>query len=174
MTQGLLPTPPASCRCGSVRIEIAGSPIVSAICCCESCRTAGHALERVPDAPAIVRPDGGTEYCLYRKDRVKILAGPEYLQETRLTPASATRRVVAACCGTPMFMDFTKGHWVSVYRNLAPGTPPPEMRIMTKDTPAGIGFNDAIPSYSSFPPRFMIRLLTARARMGFSRPALRW
>ena len=168
------PTPPASCRCGSVRVEIKGPPIVSAICCCESCRTAGRALEGDPGARALLRPDGGTEYCLYRKDRVKILAGARHLEERRLSPASATRRVVAGCCATPMFMDFTKGHWVSVYRHLAPGSPPPEMRIMAKDAPAGTRFDDAIPTYPSFPGRFMVRLLAAWVRMGFRRPALRW
>jgi hypothetical protein len=157
-----------------VVLEITGAPIMSTICCCESCRTAGRAFEQTPGAPAVVRPDGGTEYCLYRKDRLRILAGGTHLQERRLTPASPTRRVVAGCCATPMFLDFTKGHWVSVYRGQAPGAPPPEMRVMAKDAPAGTRFEDAIPTYPAFPGRFVGRLLAAWMRMGLKRPALSW
>jgi hypothetical protein len=164
----------ATCRCGQVLIEITAAPIVSAICCCESCQAAGRAIEQTPGAPAVVRPDGGTEYCLYRKDRLRVLAGGEHLQERRLTPASPTRRVVASCCATPMFLDFTKGHWVSVYRDRAPGAPPLEMRIMAKDAPAGARFDDGIPTYPAFPGRFVIRLLTARVGMGLKRPVFGW
>jgi hypothetical protein len=172
--QGFRRPAQASCRCGRVLIEITAPPILSAICCCESCRTAGRAFERTPGAPAIVRPDGGTEYCLYRKDRVRIVAGGEHLQEQRLTPASPTRRVLADCCATPMFLDFTKGHWVSVYRDRAPGAPLPEMRIMARDAPAGTRFDDVTPTYPAFPGRFILRLLRAWAAMGLRRPVLRW
>src|ERR1700739_1483277 len=104
----------ASCRCGRTALEVEGDPILSTICSCESCRTAGQQFEREPGAAPVLRADGGVDYCLYRKDRVRLACGAEHLQERRLTPASPTRRVVATCCHSPMFLDFTPGHWLSV------------------------------------------------------------
>jgi len=44
--------------------------------------------------------DGGTDYVLYRKDRVQCVTGQEYLEEHRLKPDSPTRRVIATCCNS--------------------------------------------------------------------------
>ena len=93
----------ASCQCGQTAVEVIGAPIVSAVCYCGNCQAAGHAFERADGAPRTVGTDGGTEYCLYRKDRATVIRGGEYLQEHRLTPDSKTRRVVATCCNAPMF-----------------------------------------------------------------------
>ena len=165
----------AACQCGRTTIEIVGAPIVSTVCCCESCRTAGRQMEQEPGAPSVVRPDGGTAYCLYRKDRVRVASGGEALQEHRLTPQSPTRRVVAACCNSPMFLDFTSGHWLSVYRDRMPDPAPPlDMRVNTKDLPAGAAFADDLPTYPTFPPRFMVKLLSAWAAMGFRRGRIVW
>lgn len=164
----------AACQCGQVALEIAGPPILSTICCCESCRAAGRAFEEAPGAPPVVRPDGGVAYCLYRKDRLRVAEGGGRLRETRLTRDSPTRRVVADCCATPMFLDFTKGHWVCVYRERVPDAPPPEMRVMAKDAPAGTRFDDGVPTYPTAPGRFMARLLASWLQMGLKRPVLRW
>jgi len=165
----------ASCACGKVTLEAIGAPILSAACYCESCRLAGRAFEQAPGAPAVLDADGGTDYCLYRKDRVKILQGGAFLQEHRLTRASPTRRVVAKCCGAPMFLDFTKGHWLTLYRDRLPADAPlPEMAVMAKDRPPGAPLSDTIPTYPAHPPKFMIRLLIAWAAMGFRRPAVTW
>ncbi|MCG6856649.1 MAG: hypothetical protein LJE67_01125 [Salaquimonas sp.] len=48
---------------------------------------------------------------------MRCLQGAECLGEHRLKPDSPTRRVVATCCNTAMFADFTKGHWISIYRD---------------------------------------------------------
>src|SRR5271165_1657463 len=85
----------ANCQCGQTAVEVIGAPILSAVCYCENCRAAGHAFERAEGAPRTVGPDGGVEYYLYRKDRVAVIRGGEYLQEHRLTPDSKVRRVVA-------------------------------------------------------------------------------
>jgi hypothetical protein len=45
------------------------------------------------------------------------MMGQEHLEEHRLEPDSPTRRVIAKCCNSAMFVDFTKGHWVSMFRN---------------------------------------------------------
>ncbi len=166
----------ATCRCGQTAIEIVGAPILSTVCCCESCRTAGWQFDALaPGAPSVVRVDGGTDYCLFRKDRVGIAFGGEHLQERRLTPASPTRRVVATCCNTPMFLDFTPGHWLTLYRDRLPDDAPRlEMRVMAKASPAGVNFADSIATYSTYPASFMIKLLAAWAARGFRRPTIAW
>ncbi len=169
------PSNTAVCRCGETTIALAGDPILSAICYCESCRTAGRGFERDLGSPRTVTADGGVAYCLYRKDRVKIAHGAQHLKEYRLKPQSPTRRVVASCCGSPMFADFTPGHWLSMFRDRLSGpAPEPQMRVMTRDRPEGAALSDALPAYATQPPGFMIKLLAAWAAMGFRRPKVAW
>ncbi|THD61664.1 MAG: hypothetical protein E8A49_11165 [Phenylobacterium sp.] len=156
-------------------MDLAGAPIQSVTCYCESCRTAGHAFEHDLGAPRTVHADGGVDYCLYRKDRVRIAHGAQNLRDYRLKPDSPTRRVVAGCCGSPMFLDFAPGHWLTVFRDRLSGpAPEPRMRIMTKDRPEGVALSYAIPAYGAQPPGLMFKLLWAWAAMGFRRPKIAW
>jgi len=165
----------AACACGQVTLEVAGPPILSAVCYCTSCRSAARQFEQAPGAPSVLNRDGGVEYCLYRKDRVTIVRGGAHLRAHRLTAASPTRRVVAACCNAPMFLDFTAGHWLTLYRDrLAGDAPPLEMGVMAKDLPAGTVRPDGLPTYPARPARFMVRLLASWIAMGFHRPRLAW
>jgi hypothetical protein len=112
---------------------------------------------------------------LYRKDRLQCVTGQEYLTEHRLKPDSATRRVVATCCNSAMFLDFTKGHWLSMFRNrFAAGAPPPEMRVMTAERRAGVELADDVPNYPSHSGKFMLKLIAAWIAMGFRTPQLSW
>ena len=73
----------------------------------------------------------------------------QYLEEHRLKPDSPTRRVIARSCNSAMFLDFTKGHWLSLFRNRVPtGAPPLEMRVMTKGC-VGVALADDLPTYWS-------------------------
>ena len=165
----------ASCRCGRVSVPVTGRPILHATCYCESCRTAGLAFAEAPGAPAVVDGDGGTDLLLYRKDRIGRFSGGELLREHRLTPDSPTRRVVARCCNAPMFLDFTKGHWLSFYGGRVSGKIPPlDMRVMTADRPDGPALPDDVPNLAAHSARFMVRLLAAWVAMGFRRPKVLW
>lgn len=128
-----------SCACGQVHLEVEGTPILNVECCCNSCRTAGVAFQRLPSAPSVVDSKGATRFVLYRKDRVAFAKGAAHLKEFRLAPDSKTRRVIASCCNTPVFLEFQSGHWLSIYGGLWPdGTLPAlEMRSMTIDRPKG-------------------------------------
>ena len=165
----------AACRCGETTIALTGASIVSTTCYCQSCRAAGHMFEQELGAPQTVKADGGVNYCLYRKDRVRIVHGARHLREYRLKPELPTRRVVAGCCGSPMFADYTPGHWLTVFRDRLSGqAPKSQMRVMTKDRPGGVELSGAIPAYDTMPPLFMIKLLASWAAMGFRRPKIIW
>ena len=161
----------ASCRCGAVVLEVTGAPIVHTACYCASCQEAGRQIEQRPDAPPILDADGGTDFIIYRKDRVRCLQGGERLQTHRLKPDSPTRRMVATCCNSAMFLDFTKGHWLTLYRARMPGTVPPlEMRVMTADRREGVVLPQDAPNYPAYTGKFMWKLLAAWAAMGFRSP----
>lgn len=153
----------ARCRCGSVEIEAVGDPILSDICYCESCQAGSRQIEALPNGRAVCDSDGGTAYVLYRKDRVQYSKGSELLRGYKLTEESPTKRVVAACCDSPMYLDFEKGHWLSVYRAALQGDlPPVEMRVQTKSAPAaGSNLPCDVPSYSGYGFKFMAELFAA-------------
>lgn len=74
-----------------------------------------------------------------------------------------------------MFLDFTSGHWLNLYRDrLSDDAPPLEMGVMVKDQPTGAELPDGIPSYPARPAKFMIKLLAAWAAMGFRRSRVAW
>jgi hypothetical protein len=163
----------ATCHCGKVRFEAAGLPILTGSCYCTSCQEAGRQFEQLASAPPVLDPDGGTALILYRKDRVRCVTGQEHLEERRLKPDSPTRRVVATCCNSPMFLDFTKGHWLSIFRNRVPtGAPPLELRVMTKERRVGVELADDLPNYSGYSGKFMLKLIAAWIAMGFRRPEI--
>jgi hypothetical protein len=165
----------AMCQCGKVKFEAVGAPISSTACYCTSCQEAGRQFEQLANAPAVRDDNGGTPMILYRKDRVQCVAGSEYLREHRLKPESPTRRVVATCCNSAMFADFTKGHWLSMFRNrFAADAPPLEMRIMTKERRAGVELGDDLPNYGGLPGKLMLKMIAAWMAMGFRRPEIGW
>jgi hypothetical protein len=161
----------AVCQCGKVKLEAVGRPILTGSCYCTSCQEAGRRFEQLASAPPVLNPDGGTDFVLYRKDRVQCVTGQEYLEEHRLRPDSPTRRVVATCCNSAIFLDFTKGHWLTMYRDRFPtGAPPLEMRVMTKERRGGIELADDLPNYDGHSGKFMLKLITAWIAMGLRRP----
>jgi hypothetical protein len=163
----------AVCQCGKVKLEAVGRPILTGSCYCTSCQEAGRRFEQLASAPPVLNPDGGTDFVLYRKDRVQCVKGQEYLEEHRLRPDSPTRRVVATCCNSAIFLDFTKGHWLTMYRDRFPtGAPPLEMRFMTRERRVGVEVADDLPNYSGPSGKFMLKLMAAWIAMGFRRPEI--
>jgi hypothetical protein len=163
----------APCRCGKVELEIVGAPILRCICYCASCQEAGSRYRAAPDTEPVVAEDGGTDYVLYRKDRIRCARGGELLEERRLKPDSPTKRMHARCCETPMFLDFTKGHWLAVYRGRLPrDIPRATMRMMTAERPEGVVLPDDMTNTPGRSGKFMLKLLRAWIAMGFRRPAV--
>ena len=160
----------AACLCGRVVFEAAGEPIMSVACDCASCREAGRRIEALPHAGQVIDEDGGTGFLLYRKDRISCTSGGDLLEEHRLVPTSSTRRVVSTCCRSAMFLEFTKGHWLSMNRARFAEAPPIEMRTMSGDRPDGMPPAGSVPAYKTHSMRFMWRLFVAWAAMGFRVP----
>jgi hypothetical protein len=152
----------ARCSCGSVEIEATGTPITSVVCYCESCQEGSRQIEALPNGGPVCDSNGGTAYALYRKDRVEYSKGSPLLRGYKLRDESSTKRVVAACCDSPMFLNFEKGHWLSVYRTALRGELPPlEMRVHTKSKPPGSDLPNDIPNYQTYSVKFMVKLFAA-------------
>jgi hypothetical protein len=156
------------CRCGKVGFEAIGEPIMTVTCHCDSCRQAAEQLEAMPGAARVANEEGGTDYVMMRKDRLRCTKGEDLLSAHRLKPDAPTRRVLASCCNSPMFLEFKGGHWLSVYRDRFDVQPSIELRTMAGDR----SFSDAIPAYRTHSIRFMWRLFKAWVAMGFRAPAV--
>ncbi len=168
MTTQTKKTLTAQCVCGAVAISLAGTPILGATCFCSDCQAAGHLIEVLPNAPAILDENGGTPFLLYRKDRLTFARGESLVTDHRLTPESVTRRVIAQCCNSPMFLDFQRGHWFSVWRERIIGEVPPlQMNVQTKFRLPGVLDDLRVPNYPGYPPNFMFKLILARLAMIF-------
>lgn len=149
------------CRCGAVELAATGRPIIASVCYCDDCQAAARQIATLasPLAP-VDDTDGGTQYLLFRKDRFACTKGFEHLTAIKLTDASATRRMVAACCNSAMYMAFDdKRHWVSAYRNRFEGDfPPLEVRICTRSRMSNEPLDSSVPSYAGYPPKLIFRL----------------
>lgn len=156
-----------SCACGSVELEMRGEPILCAACYCDDCQEAGRRLEALPDAKPVMGRDGGTEYVVYRKDRVRHSKGAELLQRQKLRERSPTNRWVAGCCNSAMSVNFDDAKfWVDVYRVRFTGEKPPlEMRVSTRFKPEGATIPSDVAQYPGYPFKFIVRLLGSRFAM---------
>jgi hypothetical protein len=158
----------ARCACGRVELEAIGAPIARTVCYCDDCQVGARQIEALPNGRSVLDPDGGSAYLLYRKDRMRCAKGAELLRDYRIKSESPTRRVVASCCNSALFLDYQKGHWFSMYRGRFAGDVPPlQMRMQTKSAPGAVP-ND-VPSYSGYPPKFMAKLMLARVAMALLR-----
>ncbi len=169
-----MPRPEVSihrCRCGKVEVEIAGPPILVAACHCDDCQAGAARLSALPDGPSVLDEYAGTPSVLYRKDRVRIVAGKDLVQPLKLQPKSPTNRLFASCCNTPLMVSFDNAlHWLPVYPVLLGDKAPPlEMRVNTRFIPEGVRQPQDVPAYRSFPPRFVLKLVAARVAMAFGR-----
>lgn len=161
------------CQCGRLRFETSGAPILCVACHCAGCQKAALGFAQLPGAPQVLNGEGGTEFTLFRKDRLTWLSGESLLRAYRLTPEADTRRVLATCCDAPIFLEFKGGHWLSVYRaRLDEAAPPVEMRVMTRGRLDTTPFSNELPSYSTHSFRFMWCLFGAWVAMGFRVPKL--
>lgn len=163
-----------ACACGQFHVELIADPFATAECHCTSCRTAAQRLDALPPSRAIFGENGGVPYVLYRKDRVHFPDGTDALAGFRLNEAASTRRVVATCCNTPIFLEFQGGHWLSFFAGLWPEQQRPAMQIRTQtgDVPDGVMLDDSLPAGFTTTAGFYARLLGEWIAMGFKTPKI--
>lgn len=164
-----------TCHCGQAALETVGTPILAPVCYCTDCQEAGRQFEQLIHAPQVREGDGGTQYVLFRTDRVRCVQGEHLLAEHRLSPDSKTRRVLATCCNSPMFLDVSQGHWLTLYRRRF-GEPAPavDMRVMTREKRPEVELPNDVPNYPGHSGKFMWKLLRAWFAMGFRVPKVSW
>jgi hypothetical protein len=161
-----------TCACGRFHIEVTGAPFITAECHCSSCRTAAQRLAALPPAFPLAGASGGVPYILYRKDRVRFPDGTAGLAEFRLSDTAPTRRVLTTCCNTPVFTEFSGGHWLSLFAGLWPQDkrPPMQIRTQTGSVPEGVTLDDSLPAGGMVTAGFYAKLLWAWIVMGFKVP----
>ena len=161
----------SSCACGRVRCQASGKPIVSAVCYCDDCQEGARRIEALPGATRVRDADGGVASLVYRDDRFQCLSGEELLVGYRLKDNSPTRRMVASCCNTGMFLKFEPGFWISAFRARFEGEdlPPIEMRNQIEHRQADSPLPRDAPAAKGFPLRLFARLGAARLAMMIGR-----
>jgi hypothetical protein len=166
------PTHVAHCRCGAVEVGAWAEPIVVSTCYCDDCQAAAARLAASANSVPAPSADGGTEFMVFRRDRIACTRGADRLEAMRLTDATKTRRMIASCCATPMYVAFDdKRPWVSALRApFGPDAPPVEMRICTRFRRSEDKAEDGLPSHPAYPPAMIVRILAAWPLMLFSRP----
>ncbi|ATW05507.1 hypothetical protein [Sphingorhabdus sp. YGSMI21] len=158
----------STCQCGKVRCQAVGRPILSGVCYCDDCQAGAAMLEALDGAAKVTEEDGGTHYLTYRDDRFSCVKGVELLKAYQNAPDAPTRRMVASCCNSAMFLKFAKGHWTSAYaKRFAGDIPPVEMRTQTQFRQSNLPLPDDAPSYRTFGPKLFWRLITSRIAMIF-------
>jgi hypothetical protein len=162
------------CACGQTRLEVSGSPILVSECLCNSCRAAAGRLAALPGARNTLTTYHATPAAEYRKDRIRILSGEENLKEFRLSPTAGSRRVVATCCNTPVFLEMKGAHWLSLYLHLWPeeARPKAELRTMVGDLADTSGLPADMPNLKTHTVAFYAKLLAAWIAMGFRNPKI--
>ncbi|CAN7352409.1 MULTISPECIES: DUF6151 family protein [Ensifer] len=162
------------CACGQTRLKVQGAPILVSECLCDSCRAAAARLGALPGARNILTSYEATPSAEYRKDRITIVSGEENLSEFRLSEGAGSRRVVATCCNTPMFLEMKGAHWLSLYLHLWPAEtrPKAELRTMVGDLPDASWLPKDIPNLKTHTVSFYAKLLWAWIAMGFRNPKI--
>jgi hypothetical protein len=162
------------CACGRTRLEVQGAPILVSECLCNSCKVAADRLATLPAARNLLTSYGATPCAEYRKDRIRIQSGAEHLCEFRLSADASSRRVVATCCNTPVFLEMKGAHWLSLYLHLWPdeARPNAEMRTMAGDLPDTSSLPNDMPNLKSHTVSFYAKLLGAWIAMGFRTPKI--
>lgn len=161
----------AQCRCGAIEISAWGKPIAVNTCYCNDCQAAARKLAAAPQAGSVMNADGGTEFMLFRRDRIACTRGAQQLEALRLNDNTRTRRMLSTCCSTPMYMAFDdKRPWVSAFRaSFGASAPPVQMQICTRFRHSQSIPDQGLPSHPGYPPAMMLRLLAAGLGVLFSR-----
>lgn len=160
------------CQCGAVECVGKGAPFLSATCYCDHCQEAAGQIESAGNSPAVTDPDGGTALCLIREDKFSIERGNDLLRPHQIEPNSPTSRMVASCCNSAMFLQFSDGRfWKSALVNRIVGPKPAiEMRLCTRFRSSELPWPDHAPRHAGFPLSALWRVARQWFAMKRGRP----
>ncbi len=159
------PVHTARCACGTVEIALTTPPIAALSCCCDDCQAAAEALEALPGAPQFREPCGGTPAVLFPKTALTITKGRDKLEAHRLRDGARTKRMVATCCNTFLYIGFDRGpFWVDVVSARMDDAPPPRWRIQTRYLPEPPP--DDLPNHAKYPQALVWRIALAGVLAG--------
>jgi hypothetical protein len=126
------------CLCGAVRYEVAGEPVVVALCHCSMCR-------RSTAAPAVA-------WAMFEQGALRFVAG----NPTAYASSPGVERAFCGRCGTPLTFraDFLPGLVdVTVGSMDAPATLPPQMHIWAAKQLPWLVLADTLPRHDGLPPQ---------------------
>lgn len=157
-----------TCRCGAAHLRASGQPSGATICHCAECQTAAMIFENRFET-SVADAEGGTFHILWRKDHLTCVSGAEHLAAHKLASNSPTDRVIATCCGTPMYLDRKGRPWVGLFADRVPEhvRPMPEMRVFAKDRVDSGPHADGVRTYAGYSRRMLMRRWRAILRSGF-------
>ena len=120
------------CPCGSVHLQLTGTPIPQVYCHCDDCRTA-HAAAYVASAA-------------YPAEAVTVTQGELHARVLKTTP-----RMACSVCGGHLFSELPEFGMRSVNAFLLPpGVFQPQMHIQCQH--AVLPVQDDLPHYKDWPP----------------------
>jgi hypothetical protein len=163
----------AQCACGRTELEGRGAPMMTLVCYCDDCQEAGRQIDAQPGGHSGMRADGGTLSTMFRKDRVHVARGREFLVEHKLRPTSHATRVIASCCNSNMLTRFDNWYPMVAVRTFASDAQSlrPERCIQTKFAPDASKIAFTTPRHPGVAPSLVMKLLVATAQLGFQRVA---
>ncbi len=85
-------------------------------------------IEALAGAKPVLDADGGADYLTYRDNRYRCVQGVELLVGYALKPKLVTKRYVAGCCNSAMYLKYKRGHWSSTFRGAYDGADLPRLR----------------------------------------------
>lgn len=158
------------CACGEVEIQLVGKPILTTICHCDDCQRASAELELFPNAPKVLDKANGTAYVMYRRDRVNCIKGDSILLDHRIEGEQLTKRVIASCCNSPMYLDFEEGHWLSLFRDrFGAFAPRVQMRTQTKYVKDSLVIPKDVPQFQAYSLGFVFGLISSKIAMDLTK-----
>lgn len=123
------------CLCGAVRYRIAGAPIMTEFCHCESCR-------RASGAPVMA-------WAGVRRADFALVAG----EPARFLSSDGVGRTFCGRCGTTLTYDnarFPDDIYVAIGSLDAPESMPPERHVHDRERLSWLDLGDALPRHRRF------------------------